>query len=74
MTQPNFQYIAQEDEMACGLAALAMVIAHYGTSPALSRLRQLTQTNALGQQPMGYCQQRKRFILTRWLCKQVRRY
>ena len=53
MTQPNFQYIAQEDEMACGLAALAMVIAHYGTSPALSRLRQLTQTNALGTTAYG---------------------
>ncbi len=53
MTQQNFQYIAQEDEMACGLAALAMVMAHYGPSPALSRLRQLTQTNALGTTAYG---------------------
>ena len=53
MTQQNFQYIAQEDEMACGLAALAMVMAHYGTSPALSRLRQLTQTSALGTTAYG---------------------
>ena len=53
MTQQNFQYIAQEDEMACGLAALAMVIAHYGIFPALSRLRQLTQTSALGTTAYG---------------------
>ena len=39
--------------MACGLAALAMVMAHYGTSPALSRLRQLTQTSALGTTAYG---------------------
>ena len=47
MTQPNFQYIAQEDEMACGLAALAMVIAHFDTLALQADQTLLTQPDLL---------------------------
>lgn len=53
MTQPKLHYIAQEDEMACGLAALAMVLTHYGSCPTLVTLRQLTQTDTLGTTAYG---------------------
>lgn len=48
MRQQTFQYIAQADEMGCGVAALAMVISYHGSCPPLATLRQMTATGPAG--------------------------
>lgn len=46
-------YVAQVDEMDCGVAALAMVLKHYGSSYSLAYLRQKAKTDLEGTSALG---------------------
>lgn len=46
-------YIAQVDEMDCGVAALAMVLKHYGSTYSLAYLRQKAKTDLEGTTALG---------------------
>lgn len=49
----NKNYIAQVDEMDCGVAALAMILKHYGSTYSLAYLRQQAKTNLEGTSALG---------------------
>ncbi|MEJ1294125.1 peptide cleavage/export ABC transporter [Latilactobacillus sakei] len=46
-------YVAQVDEMDCGVAALAMVLKHYGSTYSLAYLRQKAKTDLEGTSALG---------------------
>lgn len=46
-------YIAQVDEMDCGVAALAMVLKYYGSTYSLAYLRQKAKTDLEGTTALG---------------------
>ena len=41
----KYPYISQIDQRDCGVAALAMILKHYGSSYSLAYLRELAQTS-----------------------------
>lgn len=41
----KYPYISQVDQRDCGVAALAMILKHYGSSYSLAYLRELAQTS-----------------------------
>ncbi|WP_019780367.1 peptide cleavage/export ABC transporter, partial [Streptococcus sobrinus] len=49
----KYTYIAQVDERDCGVAALAMVLKHYGSTYSLAYLRELAQTSREGTSALG---------------------
>lgn len=53
MFRNNIKYIAQIDERDCGVAALAMVLAHYQTRLSLAKLRDLAKTDMEGTTALG---------------------
>lgn len=46
-------YITQIDESDCGVACLAMILKHYGSSMSLAYLRNLAKTNTEGTTALG---------------------
>lgn len=53
MSFKTIDYIAQVDERDCGVAALAMVLAHYKTRLSLAKIRDLAKTNMEGTTALG---------------------
>lgn len=49
----KLNYIPQVDERDCGVAALAMVLAHYKTHLSLARLRDMAKTDMEGTTALG---------------------
>ena len=45
---PKCPYISQVVQRDCGVAALAMILKHYGSSYSLAYLRELAQTSREG--------------------------
>ena len=41
----KYPYISQVDQRDCGVAALAMILKHHGSSYSLAYLRELAQTS-----------------------------
>lgn len=53
MLMKKFNYIRQIDERDCGVAALAMVLAHYKTRISLAKLRDRAKTDLEGTTALG---------------------
>ena len=49
----KYPYISQVDQRDCGVAALAMILKHYGSSYSLAYLRELAQTSREGTSALG---------------------
>lgn len=49
----KYPYVAQVDMRDCGVAALAMVLKHYGTTTSLAKLRDLAKTTNQGTTALG---------------------
>ncbi|AMB99277.1 hypothetical protein AWM75_04345 [Aerococcus urinaehominis] len=49
----KFKFIAQQDQSDCGVACLAMVLAHYGSQVPLHRLRRESGTDKQGTSAYG---------------------
>ena len=49
----KYPYISQIDQRDCGVAALAMILKHYGSSYSLAYLRELAQTSREGTSALG---------------------
>ncbi|WP_461219272.1 peptide cleavage/export ABC transporter [Lapidilactobacillus salsurivasis] len=49
----KYPYVAQVDMRDCGVAALAMVLKHYGTTVSLAELRDLAKTTNQGTTALG---------------------
>ncbi|BAQ23299.1 peptide ABC transporter ATP-binding protein/permease [Streptococcus troglodytae] len=49
----RYSYISQGDERDCGVAALAMILKHYGSKYSLAYLRELAQTSREGTSALG---------------------
>ena len=50
---PKCPYISQVVQRDCGVAALAMILKHYGSSYSLAYLRELAQTSREGTSALG---------------------
>ncbi|WP_270246049.1 cysteine peptidase family C39 domain-containing protein, partial [Lactiplantibacillus plantarum] len=46
-------YVAQVDEMDCGVAALAMILKNYGSTTSLAYLRNIAKTSLEGTTALG---------------------
>ncbi|AGO07046.1 bacteriocin ABC-transporter, ATP-binding and permease protein PlnG [Lactiplantibacillus plantarum 16] len=46
-------YVAQDDEMDCGVAALAMILKNYGSTTSLAYLRNIAKTSLEGTTALG---------------------
>ena len=46
-------YIPQVDEFDCGVASLAMILKHYGSSVSLAYLRKIAKTTMEGTTALG---------------------
>ena len=51
--EPSCPYISQVVQRDCGVAALAMILKHYGSSYSLAYLRELAQTSREGTSALG---------------------
>lgn len=49
----KYPYISQVDQRDCGVASLAMILKHYGSSYSLAYLRELAQTSREGTSALG---------------------
>ncbi|ADG40239.1 hypothetical protein LGMK_08860 [Leuconostoc sp. C2] len=49
----KINYIPQVDERDCGVAALAMIAAHYKTRLSLAHLREIAKTDMEGTTALG---------------------
>jgi len=49
----KINYIPQVDERDCGVAAVAMIMAHYSTRMSLARLREIAKTDMEGTTALG---------------------
>lgn len=59
MQKNHIKYIYQIDERDCGIAALAMILDHYGTKLSLAKLRDLAKTDLAGTNALGIVQTAK---------------
>lgn len=59
----KYPYISQVDQRDCGVAALAMILKHYGSSYSLAYLRELAQTSREGTSALGLVEAAKQLGL-----------
>lgn len=59
----KYPYISQVDQRDCGVAALAMILKHYGSSYSLAYLRELAQTSREGTSALGLVEAAKQLDL-----------
>ena len=59
----KYPYISQIDQRDCGVAALAMILKHYGSSYSLAYLRELAQTSREGTSALGLVEAAKQLGL-----------
>ena len=59
----KYPYISQVDQRDCGVAALAMILKHYGSSCSLAYLRELAQTSREGTSALGLVEASKQLGL-----------
>ena len=59
----KYPYISQIDQRDCGVAALAMILKHYGSSYNLAYLRELAQTSREGTSALGLVEAAKQLGL-----------
>ena len=59
----KYPYISQVDQRDCGVAALAMILKHYGSSYSLAYLRELAQTSREGTSALGLVEASKQLGL-----------
>lgn len=59
----KYPYISQVDQRDCGVAALAMILKHHGSSYSLAYLRELAQTSREGTSALGLVEAAKQLGL-----------
>ena len=59
----KYPYISQVDQRDCGVATLAMILKHYGSSYSLAYLRELAQTSREGTSALGLVEAAKQMGL-----------
>ena len=65
----KYPYISQVDQRDCGVAALAMILKHYGSSYSLAYLRELAQTSREGTSALGLVEAAKQLgVETQAIC------
>ena len=59
----KYPYISQVDQRDCGVAALAMILKHYGSSYSLAYLQELAQTSREGTSALGLVKRPSSWVL-----------
>ena len=59
----KYPYISQVDQRDCGVAALAMILKHYGSSYSLAYLRELAQTSREGTSALVWWKRPSSWVL-----------
>ena len=59
-------YVAQVDEMDCGVAALAMILKNYGSTTSLAYLRNIAKTSLEGTTALGLVKTAEKWLFVNW--------